>query len=63
MISKIVRTTFSNGMINIKSLNPNKIKIDQKSNKNILTYHISNVTLNSVKPSYLIFNKVNGYVD
>ena len=61
MVSKIVRTTFSNGMINIKSLNPNKIKIDEKSNETIFTYHISNVTLNSVKPLYLSTNKVNGY--
>ena len=60
MVSKIVRTTFSNGMINIKSLNPNKIKTDEKSNKTIFTYHISTVTLNSVKPLYLSTNKVNG---
>ena len=27
-------------MINIKNLDPNKIKIDEKSYKNILIYHI-----------------------
>ena len=49
--------------INIKSLDLNKIKIDQQSYKHILIYHISCVTSNSVKPLYLIINKVNGYID
>ena len=41
----------------------NKIKIDQKSYKHILIYHISCVTSNSLKSLYLIINKVNGYID
>ena len=55
--------------INIKSFDPNKIKIDEKSYKNILTYYLGYVTIidlkcikiNSVNPLYLIINKVNGY--
>ena len=31
---------FFDDMINIKNSNPNKIKIDEKSQKNILVYHI-----------------------
>ena len=57
--------------INIKNLNPNNIKIDEKLYKNILIYYIENVTIkdskyvkiNSVNPLYLIINKVNGYFE
>ena len=31
---------FFNDLINIKSFDPNNIKIDEKSYKNILIYHI-----------------------
>ena len=31
-------TYFSNDMINIKNLDPNNIKLDEKSHKNILIY-------------------------
>ena len=51
---------FFDDMINIKSLDPNKMKIDQKSYKNILIYYISYVTSNSVKPLYLIINNEMG---
>ena len=55
--------------INIKNFDPNNIKIDEKSYKNIVIYCIGYVTIkdlkyvkiNSVNPLYLIFGKVNGY--
>ena len=60
---------FFDYIINIKNFNPNHIKIDQKSYKNILIYYIGYMMtkdskykkINSVSPLYLIFNKVNGY--
>ena len=48
-------------MINIKNLDPNKIKIDRKSNKNIFTYYIKKT--NSVKFLYIIINRINGYTE
>ena len=62
---------FFNDVINIKIFDTNKIKIDEKSYKNILTYYIGYVTIkdlkyvkiNSVKPLYFIFSKVNGYFE
>ena len=55
----------------MKNFDPNNIKIDEKSYKNILIYYIGYVTIkdskyvkiNSVNPLYLIFNKVNGYFE
>ena len=35
---------FFDDRINIKNLDPNKIKIDEKPYKNIFTYHIGYVT-------------------
>lgn len=60
---------FFHDMINIKSLGPNKIKIDKKSYKNILIYCTDYVTIkdskyvkiDSEKRLYLIITKVNGY--
>ena len=57
-------------MINIKKLDSNKIKIDEKSYKNILICYIGYVTakdliyakINSVNPLYLIIDKINGYI-
>ena len=49
-------------MINMKNLDPNNIKIDEKSYKNILIY-ISYVTPNSVKPLYFIINNANGCIE
>ena len=62
---------FFDGTINIKNVDPNNIKTDKTSYKNILTYYIGNVTIkdskyvkiNSVNPSYLLFNNVNGYFE
>ena len=55
--------------MNIKNFDPNNIKIDKKSYKNVLIYYIgyvrkkySNyVKVNSVNRLYFIFSKVNGY--
>ena len=54
---------FLDGMINIKHFNPNKIKIDERSYKNILIYYIGYVTPNRVKSLYLVINKINGYFE
>ena len=56
-------------IINIEDFDPNTIKIDGKSYKNILIYYIGYVTINeyvkiySVNPLYLIFRYVNGYFE
>ena len=60
-------------MFNIKNLDPNKVKIDEKSYKNILIYCIgiyhvtvkdlSYATMNSINPLYLIINKMNGCIE
>ena len=55
---------FFDDIINIKNFDPNNIKIDEKSYKNILIYNIGYVTIkdskyvkiNSVNPLHLIFN-------
>ena len=43
-----------NDIINIKKFDPNKIKIDEKSYKNILIYHIGYVTIKDLKYVKLI---------
>ena len=58
-------------MINIKNFDPNNVKIDEKSYKNIFIYYIGYVKIkylkyvkiNNVNPLYLIFFKVNGYFE
>ena len=58
---------FFNGIINIKKLDSDNIKIDEKSNKNILIYYIGYVMIenskyiktDSVNPLHHIFSKVN----
>ena len=60
---------FFNDIINIESFEPNNIKIDEKSYKNILIYYIGYVTIQkyvkiySVNPLYLVFRYVNGYFE
>ena len=62
---------FFDDMINIKNHDPNKIKVDEKSHKNILIYCIGYVMvkglrfvkISSVNPLYLIINKINGYIE
>ena len=56
-------------MINIKSFDPNLLKIDKKSYKNIVIYNIGYITIQkiddceniySVNPLYLLANHVRG---
>ena len=62
---------FFDVIINIKNFDPNNIKMDEKSYKNILIYNIAYVTIkdlkymkiNSVNLLHLIFNKVNEYFE
>ena len=62
---------FFDDMIKIKSLDPNKIMVDQKSYKNFLIYYIRYVTfedlrylkIHSVNPSFAIINEANGYFE
>ena len=62
---------FFNDIIDTKFFDPNNIKIDEKSYKNILNHYIAHVKIkdlkfvrvNSVNPLYLIFNKMNGYFE
>ena len=58
-------------MVNIKNLDPDKIKIDEKPYKNILIYYIGYVTfkdvryatINSINPLSLNIYKINGYIE
>ena len=62
---------FFNVIINIENFDPNNIKIDEKSYKNILIYYIGYMMIKdskyvksySVNPLYLIFRKVNGFFE
>ena len=62
---------FFDDIINIKNFVPDKIKIDEKSYKNILIYYIGYGTIKnlkyvkiySVNPLCLIINKVNRYFE
>ena len=57
-------------MINIADFDPNLLKIDKKSYKNIDIYYIGYVTvkdsyyvkINSVNPLYLIISEGDGYI-
>ena len=58
-------------MINIKNFDPNLLKIDKKSYKNIDTYYVGYINMNdsdyvkvnSVKPLYLILGEVDGCIE
>ena len=60
---------FFNDIIDVKNFDPNNIKIDEKSYKNILIYYIGHVTIKkyltvySVNSLHLIFRYVNGYFE
>ena len=62
---------FFDDIINIREFDPNNIKLNEKSYKNILIYYIAYVTIkdskyvkiNSVNPLYLMLNKINGYFE
>ena len=61
---------FFNDMINIKGFDPNLLKTDKKSYKNIDIYYIGYITvkdsyyvkINSVNPLYLIISEGDGYI-
>ena len=50
---------FFDKMINIKNLNPSKIKINEMSYKKILTDYISYETTNSGRPLYFNISNIN----
>ena len=60
---------FFDDMINIEDFDPNLLKIDKKSYKNINIYYIWYITMKdsdyvkikSVNPLYLILSEVDGY--
>ena len=62
---------FFDDMIDIEDLDPNKIKIDEKSNKNFLIYYIGYETFKDLKylknksrfPLHLIIKNINGYFE
>ena len=57
--------------INIENFDPNLLKINKKSYRNIDVYYIGYITMedsdyvkiNSVNSSYLIIDKVDGYIE
>ena len=55
--------SFSDNIINIKNIDPKSIKYVVKSYKNTLIYYTEYITPSSVKPLYIIFNKINGNVE
>ena len=48
---------FFNDIVNIKNFDPNNVKVDEKSYKNILIYYIGYVTLKDLK--YVKIHSVN----
>ena len=60
---------FFNDIINIETFDPNNIKIDENSCKNILIYYSGYATIKeyvkiySVNPLYLIFRHLDGYLE
>ena len=62
---------FFDDIFSTKNFDPNNIKIDENSYKNIFIYYIGYVTIkdskyvkiNGVNPLYLIFSKVNGHFE
>ena len=58
---KIRMYYFLDDMISFKNLDLSKIRIVENSFKNIFIYYIGYMITTSVKPLYLIINKINGY--
>ena len=63
---------FYNDTIDLKDFQPNLLKIDKKSYKNIDIYYIGYITIKkiddceniySVNPLYLLVNHANGYIE
>ena len=60
---------FFDDMINVQNLDPNKIKLNERSYKNIFIYHngyvkvkdLSYAAINVVNSSYFMINKTNMY--
>ena len=61
-INKKIVHYFFDDKINIKNLDPNKIKIDEKSYKNILVYHIGYLMVKYLSYTTVI-NKIDGYIE
>ena len=68
---KIRTCYFYNDMVNLKDFEPNLLKIDKKSYKNISIYNIGYITFKkiddyesvySVNPLYVRINHANGYI-
>ena len=58
---KIRMYYFLDDMISFKNLDLSKIRIVENSFKNFFIYYIGYMITTSVKPLYLIINKINGY--
>ena len=54
---------FFDNMINIKTLDPNKIKIEKKSYKNKNVKDIRYIKTNSLNPLDFIINGINRYIE
>ena len=60
---------FYDDMINIKDFDPNLLKLDKKTSKDIAIYYIGYVTkkdeyrINSVNPLYLLANRIDGFIE
>ena len=60
---------FYDDMVNIKDFDPNLLKLDKKSFKNISIYYIGYITkkekykINGVNPLYLLFHEINGFIE
>ena len=63
------RTYYFFNIINVENFDPNNIKIDEKSHKNIFIYYFGYLTIKeyiiiySVNPVYLMFTYMNGYFE
>ena len=59
---------FQNDLIKLFDFDPNMLKLDQKTFKDINIYHIGYVTkkeykINSVNPLYLLIYKIDGFIE
>ena len=59
---------FYDGMVNIKKFDPNLLKLDKKSFKNIGVYYNGYIAkkyqykINSVNPLYLLVHRIHGFI-
>ena len=49
--------------ININDIDPENVKIAKKANQNIFIYLIEYKASNHLKPLFITFNQINGYID